>query len=199
MQIIGEQTNTTLVNLPQLQSITFNSVLNTISTNAFVNLTSLKVLKITNNLEKIETDAFVIRSEDEDQVQEVSLDLSTNRLDESSFATAFIRLIPSLSVSLNLTGNRLRALPENVFRPFFEVNSVNRLQLLNNPFECGRCESYWIFGSLAKDRLSISCGKSSDKSVWDYDWSHCRNGANSANLFGLAVVIALAAQLMLPL
>lgn len=190
MKIISGGSQYSLANLPALQQITLNGVVSSISSGSFVNLTALKVIKITNNLETIESEAFVFRDFESDaDHQEVQVDLFNNRLNERSFAVNFIRLKPSLTISLNLTTNRLRYLPEEVFRPFFEANSANQLQLLNNPFECGRCESYWVVGSrsLIGSRLSVSCGQSK-QSVWDYDWSQCRSGGEHVKLATSLVV-----------
>ncbi len=190
MKIISGDAQPSLANLPALRQVTLNGVVSSIGSGAFVNLTGLKVIKVTSNLEAIESDAFVFRDFKEEVAQEVQVDLFNNRLDERSFGVGFIRLQSSLTISLNLTANRLRYLPEEVFRPFFEANSVNRLQLLNNPFECGRCESYWVVESrsLIGDRLSASCG-TTKQSVWDYDWSTCRSGSEFVKLTTSLVVL----------
>lgn len=112
---------------------------------------------------------------------EVTIDLSNNKLDENSFGAGFIRLVPSLSINLDLTYNWIRYLPEDIFRPFFEVNTANTLQLMNNKFECGRCDSYWIIrnSSLTRDRINVNCYMNSQNSVWNYDWSHCNNDTDN--------------------
>lgn len=114
--------------------------------------------------------------EEEDPiVQEVTLDLSNNKLDENSFEAGFIRLDSGMNITLDLSYNWIKYLPEDVFSSFFAINRANRLVLMNNKFECGDCNSHWIIrnSSSIRGRLEVNCYMNSQLTIWNYDWSHC--------------------------
>ena len=199
-----------LVNLPELQRVTMNGVANTIRTNAFVNLPKLQLIKVTNQLESIESGAFAIKQFNNDSsststAQVVTIDLSNNKLDENSFEQGFIQLNPELNITLDLTYNWIKFLPEDIFMPFFKANNGNQLLLTNNKFECGRCNSYWIISnsSITSGRLNVNCYMNNQLTIWDYDWSHCVNTGNNGGSSNLskssAVVLGVVIQLSLVL
>src|SRR5699024_7541816 len=119
--------NYALANMPNLQRVTMNGVAHTIKENAFVDLPAAQLIKVTNQLESIESGAFALKGENANNgynstiannVQAVTIDLSNNKLDENSFQPGFIRLSADLNVTLDLTFNWIKYLPEDVFMEF---------------------------------------------------------------------------------
>lgn len=108
-------------------------------------------------------------------IQEVTLDLSNNKLDENSFEAGFIRLDSGMNITLDLSYNWIKYLPEDVFSSFFAINGANRIVLMNNKFECGDCKSHWIIrnSSSIRGRLEVNCYMNNQLTIWNYDWSHC--------------------------
>ncbi|KAJ6217328.1 hypothetical protein RDWZM_008485 [Blomia tropicalis] len=161
-----------LVDMPQLKKVTLNGIMNSINSDAFVNLPSLTFLKITNQLESIQNGAFNFTQNNSTNTTDLTIDLSNNKLNENSFEVGFLQLKPEITVKLDLTYNSLSFLPEEVFRPFFEINSDNRLLMKNNKFKCGNCVSYWLIKNITdiQDRLEVNCYQNNQITIWDYDW-----------------------------
>lgn len=167
-----------LANLPRLRKVVINGMTETISSNAFTNLANLEYVRITDMLETIDPNAFVFGSEN--GTREIRLDLSDNRLSETSIDPGFIEFDPNIHLDLDLSDNRIRYLAESVFRDFFTINDANRLNVKSNMIECGRCEAYWLIQerSLVENRLEIQCDFNQTSSFWEFDWSHCASNNN---------------------
>lgn len=168
-----------LANMADLRIVRINGVVTNLASGAFSNLPSISQIKITNQLEEIAEGAFTFSQTN--QTMNVSIDLSSNKLDETSFAQNFIDIRPNINIDLDLTSNLLRYLPENVFKPFLEANSVNQLTVVNNRIDCGRCESYWLVvdREAFEDQVEVNCNGNQQSSIWDHDWSHCASAGST--------------------
>lgn len=170
-----------LVNLVNLENVLLSGVCSTLSTGSIANLPSLASLTILNQLATIESNAINLLSSN--VPQQTVINLSNNRLDNSSFQEDFLSANSSRTITLKVFQNfDLKTLPQSL-RSFFNSNRENRLVLGSDTLVCGDCNSYWAVNELNGYRSQMEgvCRGSSSTSLWEYNWSKCKGSTSSSS------------------
>jgi hypothetical protein len=166
------------INGPQdkLKEITLGyGKINTIGKNAFYHLNNLKNLYLGHNkISHIEPNSFCFENSSNAYLK---IQIPSNRLNSSSFEIGSF-MNTKRPLDLNFWGNNITYLDENVFSPFFQLNSYNSILLKDAPLNCSDCRNYWII----KDKLKLKnkltqakCG-GNGKSIFDdtISFDHCK-------------------------